>query len=162
MTLLYPPSLLAAAAYSLASYTVSRLLWVRLWDPSVLNGGSGLVLVHFLCDVALVSDSQMSYAPSRAIPWPTSAPASLTSTGSTSGLNVTPTRPSGRSTEARGEPASVGPQEPRSRGVLPDLHPGPPVFMVALLCVCRYSQVSSITPPPALPFTPPTSGSGLA
>lgn len=33
----YPPSVLAAAAYSLASYTVSKLLWVRLSSPLLME-----------------------------------------------------------------------------------------------------------------------------
>lgn len=97
---LYTPSVLAAAVYSLAAYTVSNSFWVssfatKSWLLRVT------VTVFFLkkydpAQLFLSHGSPIPCTPSRVTPWPTFCPVSPTSTSSTSMWRLTHSRPSGK------------------------------------------------------------------
>ena len=134
MILQYTPSLLAAAAYSLASYTVSKLLWVPFSLPPIVNY-AWIYWPLFKCIyIFFCLNSLITYAPLRVIRWMIFQPALLTSTSFTLVQKHTHIRPSGRSIKAHG---MRWPKVPKGH-----IHQSPlwfsplfPVFLNSSLCL---------------------------
>lgn len=96
----YTPSVVAAAAYSLATYTVNKSLWVCLFrSSSWISQGISQNMTQIWLNSSFYS--LISYVPLRGIPWLIFCPASLSSTSCTSVQRLTHSSPSGKSTRAQ-------------------------------------------------------------